>query len=75
MIVVCKEENSFIQTMPEYESVLLIQDSKGNRQVLDVNIHSLEKEDKIVSTIITASENMIADGELKMLVIQSEYPT
>lgn len=75
VIVVCKEEKSFIHTMPEYESILQIQDSKANVRVLDVNIHFLEKEDKTVSTIITASENMIADGELKKLVTQLGYPT
>ncbi|EOV3157541.1 hypothetical protein ACOMXK_004329 [Enterobacter ludwigii] len=75
VIVICKEEKPFIHTMPEYESILLIQDSKGNIRVMDVNIHFLEKEDKTVSTIITASENMIADGELKKLVAQLGYPT
>lgn len=70
-----QRKTPFIYTMPEYESVLLIQDSKGKVQKLDVNIHFLEKEDKSVSTIITASENRITDAELKKLVTQSDYPT
>ncbi len=75
VIIVCKEGAPFIHTMTEYESVLVIKDRKGNVQVLDVNIHFLEKEDKIVSTIITASENTITDAELKKLVITLDYPT
>lgn len=75
MIVVCNNESPFIFTMPKYESVILYQDGKGNVQVLDVNMHFLEKEDKNVSTIITASERMITDTELKKLVRQLHYPT
>lgn len=74
MIVVCKQETPFIHTMPEYESILQIRDSKGKVQTLDVNIHFLEKEDNIVTTIITASEYMITDVELKKLVTQLGYP-
>ncbi|MGX5024776.1 hypothetical protein ACWKXN_19545 [Enterobacter sp. UPMP2060] len=75
VIVVYKNESPFIFTMPKYESVFLYQDGKGNVQVLDVNMHFLEKEDKNVSTIITASERMITDTELKKLVRQLHYPT
>ncbi|EPW4260026.1 hypothetical protein ACWK66_004309 [Enterobacter cloacae] len=75
VIVIPKESAPFLYTMPEYESVFLYQDGKGNVQVLDVNMHFLEKEDKHVSTIITASERMITDTELKKLVSQLHYPT
>ncbi|MGG4733593.1 hypothetical protein [Leclercia adecarboxylata] len=75
VIVVYKNETPFIYTLPKYESVFLYQEDKGNVQVLGVSIHFLEKEDKNVCTIITASERMITNTELKKLVSQLHHPT
>lgn len=74
VIVVPKESAPFLYTMPEYESILLYQDDKGNVQVLDVYIHFIENADKNVSTIITASGEMITNTVLKRLITECDYP-
>ncbi|EMB4295538.1 hypothetical protein U9D55_003874 [Enterobacter roggenkampii] len=73
VIVFSKQEAPFVHTIPEYEKVLLYLDDKGNVHILDVNINFIEKEDRNVSTVITASEEMIDLTKLMAIAKELNY--
>ncbi|WP_407437422.1 hypothetical protein [Lelliottia sp.] len=73
VIVILKDKSAFIHYMQEWSDVLIYCDDADNVHPLNVSIQYLEKEDKTVSTVIIASEELIRINDLKKISKSLNY--